>query len=321
LELDRELRFHFEKQVEKYIHTGMPAQEARRRAGLTFGGHEQVKEGCREARGFSLVETLLHDIANGDTLGTMPVTIINNAMARKFWPGENPIGKQVGVGSLKYPLRTIVGVVANVKQVSLREVPGPTMYVPYTQSEIKGWPGMQSMQFALRTQSDPAYIAGSVRQAVHEVDSDLPIADFATLTTLVDPSMSADRFSMLLLAAFGMLALLLAAIGMYGVLSYSVLQRTPEIGVRIALGARRSQIFVMVLKQGGRLACAGIAIGSIGALAATRLMTRFLYGVQPTDPVTFAAVSFLLMVIALLACYLPARRAMKVDPTILLRYE
>jgi hypothetical protein len=127
------------------------------------------------------------------------------------------------------------------------------MYVPYTQSEIKGWPNMQSMQFALRTQADPASIAGNVRNAVHEVDPDLPIAGFVTLTTLVDTSMSADRLSMLLLAAFGFLALLLAAIGMYGVISYAVLLRTPEIGIRIALGAQRGRIFVMVLTHGGRL--------------------------------------------------------------------
>jgi ABC-type antimicrobial peptide transport system permease subunit len=126
---------------------------------------------------------------------------------------------------------------------------------------------------------------------------------------------------MLLVAAFGVLALVLAGVGMYGVISYSVLQRTPEFGVRFALGAQRSQIFVMVLKQGSRLACLGIVIGAVGALAATHLMTRFLYGVQPTDPVTFVAVSILLMAIALLACYMPARKAMKVDPMILLRYE
>jgi putative ABC transport system permease protein len=249
------------------------------------------------------------------------VTIINETMAKKYWPGENPIGKQVGVGSTRYPLRTIIGIVADIKQVSLRDVPGPTMYVPYTQSEIKGWPNMQSMQFALLTQADPASIAGSVRNAVHEVDPDLPIAGFVTLITLVDTSMSADRLSMLLLAAFGILALLLAAIGMYGVISYSVLQRTPEIGIRIALGAQRRRIFVMVLIHGGRLVSIGIVIGLVAAFGVTRFMTSFLYEVRPTDPMTFTAVSLLLMAVALLACYMPARKAMKVDPMIALRYE
>jgi ABC-type antimicrobial peptide transport system permease subunit len=133
--------------------------------------------------------------------------------------------------------------------------------------------------------------------------------------------MSADRFAMLLLAAFGLLALVLAAVGMYGVISYSVTQRTPEIGVRIALGASRGSIFAMVLRQGGRLVGVGIVIGLVAAFGLTRLMTGFLYEVRPTDPMTFTAVSLLLMAVALLACYMPARRAMKVDPMIALRYE
>jgi putative ABC transport system permease protein len=261
------------------------------------------------------------DITDGDILTAMPVTIINSAMAKKYWPGEDPIGKQVGVGMKRIPVRTIVGVVADIKQVSLREIPDPTMYVPYSQNEIKTWPNMQAMQYAVRTKADPDSLAGSVREAVHSVDPDLPIANFATLTTLVDTSLTADRLAMLLLSAFGMLALILSAIGMYGVISYSVMQRTPEIGIRIALGARRTQILVMVLSQGCRLACAGIAIGLTAALTTTRLMTRFLYGVQPTDPTTFAAVSLLLVAVALLACYVPARKAMKVDPMIALRRE
>jgi len=261
------------------------------------------------------------DIADGDTLSTTPVTIINSAMAKKYWPGQDPVGKQLGVGWTRIPVRTIVAVVADIKQVSLREEPAPTMFVPYTQNEMKTFPNMQALQYAVRAKGDPATITTGVREAVHAVDPDLPIANYATLTTLVDTSTISDRFAMLLLGAFGILALILAAIGMYGVISYSVMQRTPEIGVRIALGAQRSQVFVMVLRQGCRLACAGIAIGVVGALAATRLMTRFLYGVQSTDPVTFVAVSFLLMAIALLACYVPARKAMKVDPMIALRYE
>jgi putative ABC transport system permease protein len=261
------------------------------------------------------------DIADSDTLTSMPVTIINSAMARKFWPGEDPVGKQVGVGSTRYPVRTIVGVVADIKQVSLREAPAPTMYVPYSQNEIKVWPNMQEMQYAVRARGAPETITASVRQAVHAVDSDLPLANYATLNTLVDVSITADRFAMLLLAAFGGLALLLAAIGMYGVLSYSVMQRTAEIGVRIALGAQRPQIFAMVIGQGSRLVGVGIVLGLMGAFTTTRLMSSFLYEVQPTDPATFAGSALLLIAVALLACYVPARRAMKVDPMIALRYE
>ncbi|MGA2890906.1 MAG: ABC transporter permease [Terracidiphilus sp.] len=261
------------------------------------------------------------DINDADTLNAVPVTIINAAMARKFFPGEDPIGKQVGVGMTRIPVRIIVGVVADTKQASLREQPDPEMFVPATQNEIKVWPSMQTMQFAVRTRIDDASIAESVRQAVHTVDPDLPVAKFSTLTTLVNTSMTADRFSVILVGALGMLALILASVGMYGVISYSVLQRMPEIGLRMALGAKRSQVFAMILRNGGRLAIAGVTIGLIAALAATRLMARFLFGVQPTDPFTFAVVSFLLILVALLASYLPARRAMKLDPMIILRYE
>jgi predicted permease len=261
------------------------------------------------------------DFADGDTLSTAPVTIVNSAMAKKYWPGHDPVGKQVGVAWTKIPVRTIVGVAADIKQVSLREDPAPTMFVPYTQNEMKTFPNMQALQYAVRAEGAPDSIAAAVREAVHAVDPDLPIAKYATLASLVDTSTTADRFALLLLGAFGVLALLLAAVGMYGVISFSVMQRTPEIGVRIALGARRSQVFVMVLRQGFSLACAGIAIGVAGALVVTRLMTGFLYCVQPTDPATFVAVSVLLMAIALVACYVPARKAMKVDPMIALRYE
>lgn len=261
------------------------------------------------------------DISDADTLSSLPVTVITSAMAKKYFPGEDPIGKQVGVGMTRIPLRTIVGVVADIKQASLRERPDPQMFVPYTQNEIKTWPSMQAMQFAVHTKTDPTLITQSVRQAVHAVDSDLPVAKFATLTTLVEHSMTADRFSMLLVGSFGVLALILASIGMYGVISYSVLQRTSEIGIRMALGAKRNQIFVMILGQASRLAGAGMAIGVVAAFSVTRLMTRFLYGVQPTDPVTFAAVSCLLATVVLLACYFPARRAVKVDPVVALRYE
>jgi ABC-type antimicrobial peptide transport system permease subunit len=156
---------------------------------------------------------------------------------------------------------------------------------------------------------------------VHGVEPDLPVVNFTTLTTLVDDSMATDRFIMLLFGAFGGLSLILASIGMYGVITYSVMQRTAEIGVRIALGAPRSQIFLLILRQGSRVVCLGIAIGLIAAFATTRLMTRFLYGVQPTDPITFAAVTLLQLGVALLACYLPARKAMSVNPVIAMRCE
>ena len=273
---------------------------------------------------FSTIGTTLlrgRDFSDADTLSSVPVTIITGSMAKRYFPGEDPIGKQVGVGNPKIPVRTIIGVVADIKHESLREEPDPEMFVPYTQSEIRAWPSMQAMQFAVQTKGDQTAIADGIRQAVHGVDQDLPVAKFATLTTLVDRSMTADRFSMLLVGAFGILALLLASIGMYGVIAYSVMQRTAEIGVRMALGAQRAQIFAMILRQASRLAFAGIGVGLIAAFGATRLMARFLYGVTPWDPITFAGVSLLLAGVVFLACYFPARRAMKVDPMIALRCE
>ena len=273
---------------------------------------------------FDAVRTPLlrgRDFAATDTLDSMPVTIINRAMADALWPGENAIGKQVGVGAIKYPVRMVIGVVENVKQNSLRESTPPQMYVPYTQNEIKTWPPISTMQVALRTVADPAGMTTAVRDALHSVDPGLPLARVATLSNLVDQSLIQPRFAMLLLAAFGALALILASIGMYGVISHSVTQRTQEIGIRMALGAERSAIFGMVLKQGARLALAGIVLGLVAALGGLRILTSFLYGVRPGDPLTLAAVSLLLAVVALVACYLPARRATRVDPAVALRDE
>jgi len=273
---------------------------------------------------FATVRTPLlrgREFADTDTLDAPPVTIVNRAMADALWPGEEAVGKQVGVLTPTIPLRTVIAVVANVKQSSLKEKPLPQMYVPYTQSEIKNWPPMHTMQVAVRTTADPAQMTASLRDAMRAVDPDLPLARVATLSTLLDRSLTQPRFAMLLLAAFGVLALTLASIGMYGVISYSVTQRTREIGVRMALGAERASVFSMVLGEGARLAGLGVAIGLAGAFAGARAMSSFLYGVRPSDPLTFGAVSLLLGSVALLACYLPARRAMRVDPVVALRHE
>ena len=270
---------------------------------------------------FSSVGTPLlrgRDFLETDTADSMPVTMINAAMEKKYWPGESALGKQVGPGGARFPLLTIVGVVPDVKHISLREETVPEMYVVYTQ---KPWPSMLNMRVALRTKVDPASMTGSVREAIRSIDSDLPLAKVTTLTTLVDDSMSQPRFSMLLLGTFAALALVLASIGMYGVISYSVGQRTREIGIRMALGAERRNVFGMILGQGARLAGLGIAIGLLVALGVTHLMASFLFGVKPTDPLTFVGVSLLLLGVALLACYIPARRATRVDPMIALRYE
>jgi predicted permease len=257
------------------------------------------------------------DFAETDTAQSTPVTVISSAMANKFWPGQNPIGKQVGLLSRNYPLMTIIGIVADVKHLSLREAAGPEMYVPYTQ---KVFPSMSIMHVVLRTRTDPASLVHSVHEAVASLDPELPVAKVTTLATLVNNSMAGQRFAMLLLAMFGALSLLLACIGMYGVISFFSLERRREIGIRLALGATRANVFAKILGQGARLAMLGVALGLAVAVAVTRLMASALYGVDAIDPFTFGGVSLLLMGVALLACYLPARRATRIAPMSALRF-
>jgi predicted permease len=290
-----------------------PLQDPKARA---FSNYTMISPGYFAAAGTPILRG--RDFLDSDTADSQPVTIINSAMAKKFWPGEDAIGKQVAPASKKYPAETIIGIVADVKRLSLREDPPPEMYVPYNQ---KVWPSLLTMDVILRTKVDPASLTDGVRNALRSVDPDLPMAKISTLDTIVDDSMTLPRFAMFVLGSFAGLALLLASVGMYGVISYFVGQRTREIGVRVALGAQRRDVFEMVLGQGARLAVIGIALGLLAALATTRMMVSFLYGVQPIDPLTFAALPFLLLSIALLACYIPARRAMRVDPMVALRHE
>jgi predicted permease len=258
------------------------------------------------------------DFLETDVLESAPVAIVNSAMAKKFWPGQDPVGQHVGLGSKRYPLMTVVGVVADIKHLSFREEPGPEIYVPFTQ---KSYPSLLTMQVVLRTKSDPAAMTASARDAIHSVDPDLPLAAVTTLDALVNTSMAQPRFSVLLLGAFAALALLLASIGLYGVISYSVAQRTQEIGIRMALGAQRGAVFAMVLREGIGLALFGIVIGVAVALAVTQALAAFLYGVRPADPLTFVTVSIVLLCVALAASYIPARRATRVDPMVALRHD
>jgi predicted permease len=252
-----------------------------------------------------------------DTADSVPVVIVNEAMAKKYWPGKDVLGKQIDVPAQHAPM-IIVGVVANMKHLSMREDPGPEMYVPYTQDV---WPSMALMQVVLRTQAAPDSVIGQARAAVQSVDRDLPIAKVTTLSTLTDTSMAQSRFSMLLLGFFAVLALVLALVGIYGVISYSVIQRKQEIGIRIALGAQRHRVFGMILGYGLRMAALGVVIGLLVSFAVTRAMSSFLYGIKPADPVTFVTLSLFLTITALLACYLPARRAASVDPMRALRTD
>ena len=257
------------------------------------------------------------EFLDSDTATSRPVAIINRAMAQRYWPNQDPIGHQIVVPAQKVPM-TIVGIVGNIKHSSLREHADPEMFVPYTQDV---WPSMSIMQIVLRAQSAPDSVIDGARAALRGLDPSVPLAKVTTLTALTQTTMAQDRFSMLLLEFFGFLSLLLAAVGVYGVISYSVGQRTREIGIRIAVGARRQDVFRMVLGHGLRLAAVGIGLGLFAAFGVSRMLAGYLYGVKATDPLTFAAVTLSLSILACLAGFLPARRAAAVDPIQALRSE
>lgn len=266
-----------------------------------------------------------------DIESAQPVAIINETAARRFFPNANPLGKVIYMsppaslqpppppGSPETPRRVIVGVVADVKDTRLNLPPFPEVYAPYKQCEAEGW--FNSLMLAVQTASDPLSFAASIRAQVSSLDSDQPVAEVASLDDLVGRSLSSQRFNALLIGLFAGLALALAVVGIYGVMAYSVAQRTHEIGVRMALGAEPRDVVRLVVGQGLRLTLIGLAIGVAAACGLTRVAESLLFNVSATDPITFVAVSLLLAGIALLACYVPARRATKVDPLVALRYE
>jgi len=254
------------------------------------------------------------------------VLVINETMARRYWPGEDALGKRIKLGpaDAEAPWLTVVGVVNDVKQQEWAEGAGAEMYLPHAQSPNylqNPSPRYSYLTLVVRTSSDPERLAAAVRGAVWAIEPNAPVSSVATMDEVIAGQTWQARLSVLLLGGFALAALLLAAVGIYGVLAYSVAQRTHEIGVRMALGARPRDILRMVVGQGMAMALAGIAAGLAGAFALTRLMSRVLFGVSAFDPPTFAAVALLLALVALLACYLPARRATKVDPMVALRYE
>jgi putative ABC transport system permease protein len=248
------------------------------------------------------------------------VVVINQALAKRFWQGS-PIGRRLNPQVSRDPnWFTIIGVVEDTKNLGVDRPAGTELYVLQPQI-MTLFRGVTRQNFVVRAEGDPALVAGAVRAAVREIDPALPIFGMQTMSDTVADSLVRPRFLSLLLGAFSVIALALAAVGIYGVMAYSVSQRTQEIGVRVALGARSSDVLKMVLGQGTKLATVGVGIGLAGAFALTRVMSTLLFEVSVTDPVTFAAVVALLAIVALLACYIPARRATKVDPLIALRCE
>jgi len=246
------------------------------------------------------------------------VGIANDTMVQQYFKGEDPIGKRVRwARDPEVHWITIIGVVGDVKHFGLDVPEQAALYSPYTQ--INPW--KRWMSFVARTQSEPQSTAAAIKQQIWKIDPQLPVTKIKTMDDVALASFAARRFNMLLLTLFAGLALTLAAVGIYGVMSYAVTQRTQEIGIRMALGARASDVLRLVMKNGFVLTLTGLLIGVAGAFALTRLLTTLLFGVTPTDKPTFAAVSIVLILVALLACYLPARRATKVDPLTALRYE
>ncbi len=276
--------------------------------------------------------TTLNDVSSGyfQTLGiplhhgrafndldrkeTKPVAIVNHAMAKHFWPGESPLGKRFHfIGEMR--LLEVVGEVGDSWQFGVGEDPQPVAYLPITQA----YSPFAVLQ--VRTMGDPKTVLPSVRESVQSIDRNLAFVGVSTIGGLLDQGLWAPRMGAFLMGAFGLLALLLATVGIYGVLSYSVTQRTQEVGIRVALGAAPASVRGLIVKQGMTLVAIGVGIGVVGSVGLARLMTSLLFGVKASDPLTFAAATFVLAAVAFVATYLPARRATKVDPVVALRHE
>jgi putative ABC transport system permease protein len=254
------------------------------------------------------------DFSDRDNKDAPEAAIINSDLARTYFPDEDPIGKRMKFTDTESWI-SIVGVSGDVKQLGQDIGVKPEIYFPYLQVPAS------SMSLVARTAKEPLSLVGAVKTQIQLIDKDLPIDDAKTMQQLLANSKSGRRFNLILLTGFALVALVLAMVGIYGVMSYTVAQRTHEIGIRVAVGAQSSDVFRMVIGQGMVLALIGIAFGLAGACALTRLMTTMLFGVEPTDPVTFITIVVLLAGVALVACYIPGRRATKVDPLVALRYE
>jgi len=250
-----------------------------------------------------------------DDVNSQGVVVVNQAFARRFFPNQNVIGQPLQLMGDPQSTREIVGVVGDVRHIALSEADWPEMYVPYAQF------AHPAINIVVRAAANPANLAAALQAEVSSIDKDITLSALTPMDDILGASVSQPRFSSQLLGIFASLALLLATIGLYGLMAYGVSQRRTEIGIRMALGAKREDILKLIVRQGSRLALAGIGIGLIASLAATRVLSSMLFAVTPQDPETFAAVAVLLIAVAMAACYFPARRAAKVDPMVALRYE
>lgn len=281
--------------------------------GFMQAGWRSVTPGFFRAMGIPLLNGRVFTAADG-TGGQQPV-VITRGMAARLWPGEDPLGKRVYWGGTDGAPHTVVGVVGDIRDVQLDAEPAPIMFLPYDEVPVPG------MTLVIRTSGDPSGVAGAVRRELREEDAELPLPEVGSLSRNRSEAVAEPRFRMLLLASFAGAALLLATVGVYGVMAFSVAQRTRELGLRMALGARARRVFALVLKQGMVLAGIGVIVGLAGALAVTRVLQSLLFEVSATDPFILGAVALLLGAVTLIGAYLPARRAARVDPIIALREE
>lgn len=294
--------------------------EQARAGGVAYdANHRQVSVDYHKTMGIPIREG--RSFNDGDNEQAIRVAIVNETMARQYWPGENAIGKRIKFGDPgdDVPWVSIVGIAGDVRQMGIDKPVKAEMYLPYQQDNGLGFYAPRDL--AIRTSVDPLSLVAAARNEIHQVDPEQPISNIRTMDEVLGEETASRRLGMTLLTIFAALALLLATLGIYGVLAYFVVQHTQEIGVRMALGAQRSNILGLVLKKGMLLALLGIGIGLGVAFALTRLMASLLYGVSTTDPLTYAGIALVLTLVAFFACYLPARRATKVDPMVALIYE
>ncbi|MBL8191487.1 MAG: ABC transporter permease, partial [Acidobacteria bacterium] len=251
-----------------------------------------------------------------DQMETPAVLIVSESFARKVWPEESPLGKQLMLDYTrgKYAYE-VVGVTRDIRYYGLKSQPQSEVFIPHAQNAYL------PMNVVVRTKTDPLQLVGAVRKVVRDLDATQPVSQVSTMEQLIRHSLAPDQFALALIGLLAALALLLASVGVYGVLSYSVTQRTQEIGIRMALGAKATDVLRMILGQGLRLAVAGVLLGIMGALALTRWITILLFNTPATDPATYIGVALFLIMVALLACYLPARKATQIDPIQALRHD
>jgi putative ABC transport system permease protein len=256
------------------------------------------------------------DFDERDTAEGQPVAIISAEMARRYWPGEDPLGKTVFMGSFGGKERTIIGIAGDVRSFGLDAEPGAMIYIPAATAAL--W---TPMHLAIRTRAEPAAQTAAVRGVLRSLDANVPVYDIQPAEQLLYDSLGSRRFNLFLLGSFAGIALLLASVGLFGVMAYLVSQRTREIGVRLALGARPGAVFRLVIGRGMLLALIGATVGLVSAFGLARFLEALLFQVKPTDALAFTLAPLLLLGVALLACYVPARRAMKVDPMVALRRQ